>query len=158
MDWNRIEDLAKSFDSCLTVPDSTFKQLYRRIRTLTFSTEQEALGVAAGLWLGGKNSLLVIQNTGLARISGDLLSLNRSYGIPVFLLIGHRGVHGDSPEHSLLGAKTRALLEILEIPHLTARDLVHAQCLANLHALYRNRQTVALLVEHSPTDERGLIT
>jgi len=61
------------------------------IRLLSVTREGEAFALAAGLWLGGRNPLVLIQNTGLLE-SGDILrgTLVRMR-IPVVCLVTYRG-------------------------------------------------------------------
>jgi sulfopyruvate decarboxylase TPP-binding subunit len=58
---------------------------------ITVTREGEAFATAAGLWIGGQNPLVLIQNTGLLE-SGDALrgSLTRMR-IPVVSVISYRG-------------------------------------------------------------------
>ena len=49
-----------------------------------------------------------------------LTSFSLMYKIPVLLLVGWRGYGGppnDAPEHWIMGAKTPAILDVLEIPY-----------------------------------------
>lgn len=53
--------------------------------------EGEAWTIAAGLWLGGKRPLVVIQNTGLFESGDALRNVLFDLRLPIFALIGYRG-------------------------------------------------------------------
>src|SRR5688572_12939507 len=52
--------------------------------------EGEAWVIAAGLWLGGKRPIVIIQSTGLFESGDALRSVVYDLKIPVFGIIGHR--------------------------------------------------------------------
>lgn len=116
--------LGAGFDFFTGVPDSTFKALLREIESrpefgyVTAVSENVAVGVAAGAYLGGRRPVVVMQNTGLALAINPLASLAIIYRIPILLLIGWRGHDGtDSPEHRVIGASTLPLLDALHVPY-----------------------------------------
>ncbi len=53
--------------------------------------EGEALGVAAGLLLGGKRPIVLIQCTGLFEAGDALRNVVHDLGLPLFLFVGLRG-------------------------------------------------------------------
>ncbi|MEA2325533.1 MAG: sulfopyruvate decarboxylase subunit alpha, partial [Thermoanaerobaculia bacterium] len=63
-----------------------------------------------------RRPVVFMQNSGLALAMNALGSLAAIYRIPMLLVIGWRGHGNDSPEHSLLGAATPALLDALRLP------------------------------------------
>lgn len=80
-------------------------------------SENVAVGVATGSYLGGRRPVIFMQNSGLALAMNALGSLAAIYRIPILLVVGWRGHDGsDSPEHAVLGAATPALLEALHLP------------------------------------------
>lgn len=79
------------------LPDNSTAVLFHElaedpdIYLITVTREGEAFATAAGLWIGGQNPLVVVQNTGLLE-SGDALrgTLTRMR-IPVVMLVSYRG-------------------------------------------------------------------
>lgn len=66
--------------------------------------EDIALGMAAGAYLGGRKSCVLMQNSGLGYSLNVLTSLNMIYDIPVLMLVSFRGYGGnDAPEHLIMG-------------------------------------------------------
>lgn len=76
--------------------------------------EGEALGYAAGRWLGGGLSAVYLQNSGLGNMMNALTSLISVYRIPVALLVGWRGRPGepDEPQHRLMGEISIQMLRL----------------------------------------------
>jgi sulfopyruvate decarboxylase TPP-binding subunit len=78
----------------VSVPDthqrSLIAELERRdgIRVLTCSTEDEGVTIAAGLYLGGQNAVLMIQHAGLFASVNTLRGVGLDGKIPIFLMIG----------------------------------------------------------------------
>jgi len=61
------------------------------IRLLSVTREGEAFAMAAGLWLGGRNPLVLIQNTGLLESGDSLRGTLVRMRIPVVCLVTYRG-------------------------------------------------------------------
>lgn len=61
------------------------------IETLFATREGEAMGLAAGLWMGGAKPILLIQNTGLMEAGDGLRGTVARMGLPVVLLVTCRG-------------------------------------------------------------------
>jgi sulfopyruvate decarboxylase subunit alpha len=111
------------FDFFTGVPDSTFQPLLHALESdpelgyVTAVSENVAVGIATGSYLGGHRPVIFMQNSGLALAMNALGSLAAIYRIPILLVVGWRGHDGsDSPEHALLGAVTPALLDALRLP------------------------------------------
>ncbi len=78
--------------------------------------ESEAIGLAAGAYLGGKHPTVYMQNSGLFSASNDIASLLIPYRLPIFLVVSYRGCKGeDAVQHLVTGCGTRRLLDILGI-------------------------------------------
>lgn len=114
---------AAGFDFFTGVPDSTLKHLLREIEAqpefdyVPAVSENVAVGLAVGAYLGGRRPAVLMQNSGLALALNPLASLVGIYRVPLLLIVGWRGHDGkDSPEHSLMGVATLPLLEALRLP------------------------------------------
>ncbi len=95
--------------------------------------EDSALGMAAGLAMGGKRAVVMMQNSGLGLSINALVSLFQIYELPCLLVITWRGYGGkDAPEHVIMGPALPSLLDLFHIPHRTlepdgsADDIVDA--------------------------------
>jgi sulfopyruvate decarboxylase subunit alpha len=84
------------------VPDSTFGAWEAalvespHIRLVRVCREGEAWAVAAGLYLGGRTPLVMIQCTGLFESGDALRNVVHDYQLPLFAFIGYRSYHSDS--------------------------------------------------------------
>ena len=91
--------------------------------TVGVSNEGEGVAVCAGAWLGGKKPALIISDSGLLVANWPLASLTVSYGIPILLVIAHRGEIGDRVNWRFLTYKftTEPILNALHIPYVIAK-------------------------------------
>jgi sulfopyruvate decarboxylase alpha subunit len=114
------------FDFFTGVPDSTLAGIIavlveRRAYTPAVR-EDEAVGMAAGAYMGGRVPVVLMQNSGLGTSLNALISLNLIYLQPCLLLISWRGHDGkDAPEHLVMGQVMTKELDLVRIPHRTLK-------------------------------------
>lgn len=91
----------------------------RTLRYVGAASEGEAVGIAAGAWLAGRETAVMCQNSGLGNAVNPLTSLNTPFRIPTLLIVTWRGQPGlnDEPQHELMGRITQSLLDVIEVPH-----------------------------------------
>ena len=88
------------FSHVLMIPDSESRLLYEvleketSIELITPCREGESIAIAAGLWTGGCNPLIVIQNTGLMEAGDSLRGCGMGQHVPLRMIIGWRGYGG----------------------------------------------------------------
>lgn len=81
-------------DHVICIPDSYQKTLIAAlqsdpsIRFITACTEDEAMGINAGLYMGGKNPMLVIQNNGIFASINTIKAIPLDARIPTFIFVG----------------------------------------------------------------------
>jgi sulfopyruvate decarboxylase subunit alpha len=114
------------FDFFTGVPDSTLAgviaELIERRIYVPAVREDEAVGMAAGAYMGGKVPAVLMQNSGLGTSLNALISLNLIYRQPCLLLISWRGHDGkDAPEHLVMGQVMTGQLDLVRIPHRTLK-------------------------------------
>jgi len=81
------------------------------------TNEREAIGIAAGMWLGGRETTLYMQNSGLFLSSNDIGSLLIACRIPTVIVVSWRGVLGETAtQHHATGKATIPLLNSFELP------------------------------------------
>ena len=79
------------------LPDSETNWLYQLMKadpTLTIipvSREGQAISIAAGLAVGGKKPVVLIQNTGMMEAGDSIRGWGLGLNTPVVLMIGYRG-------------------------------------------------------------------
>jgi len=83
------------------------------------TSEGEAVAIASGAWLAGREAVVMCQNSGLGNAVNPLTSLNWPFRIPILLIATWRGQPGieDEPQHALMGRATQRLLDGMEVPH-----------------------------------------
>jgi thiamine pyrophosphate-dependent acetolactate synthase large subunit-like protein len=61
------------------------------IQLITVTREGEAFAIASGLWMGGRNPVVLIQNTGFLESGDALRGTAQRMRIPLLCLINYRG-------------------------------------------------------------------
>jgi sulfopyruvate decarboxylase subunit alpha len=83
--------------------------------------EEEAFGIAAGLYLGGMKPTVMLQSSGLGNSLNAMASLVVPYQIPMLVIVSMRGDPGDwNAAQVPMGQATRRICEALGIPCATA--------------------------------------
>ena len=79
------------------------------------ASEGEAIAIASGAWLAGKETVVMCQNSGLGNTVNPLTSLNHPFRIPTLMFVTWRGQPGlnDEPQHELMGMITDTLIKDL---------------------------------------------
>ena len=87
------------------IPDSESRLLFETlshaddITVITPCREGESVAIAAGLWVGGAQPWLVIQNTGLMEAGDALRGCGVGPRVPLRLIVGWRGYTGARAGH-----------------------------------------------------------
>src|SRR5918993_441673 len=83
------------------------------------TSEGEAVAIAAGAWLAGRQTVVMCQNSGLGNAVNPLTSLNEPFRIPTLLITTWRGETGipHEPQHPPMGRITHDLLSVIGVPH-----------------------------------------
>ena len=134
---------ASGFSFYTGVPCSFLTPLINRVasdsaaRYVGAASEGEAVAIAAGAWLAGRQTVVMCQNSGLGNAVNPLTSLNVPFRIPTLLIVTWRGQPGiaDEPQHALMGQITQDLLSIMRLgqapfprtPDELAGAFAHAQ-------------------------------
>lgn len=112
------------------VPDNVLRPLIERIHADPFFTaftctrEEEAVGIAAGAWMGGMKSIVLMQTSGFATLANVIASLPIPFQIPVLLLVSERGTLGEFNIGQAMVARTmRPVLDALAMEHHTLSRL-----------------------------------
>ncbi|MFC1984286.1 thiamine pyrophosphate-binding protein [Chloroflexota bacterium] len=99
-----VDELKKcNITHIVWLPDSEARFMYEalssqhEITLVQVCREGEAIAVAAGLILGGKKPVVLIQNTGFYESGDSVRGLALDLQLPLLLLIGYRGWRHDAP-------------------------------------------------------------
>ncbi len=122
---------------------------FQDIKTTLATREEEAFGIAAGLYLGGARPTVMLQSSGLGNSINALTSLIVPYQIPVLTIISMRGDAGEwNAAQVPMGRAVAPILDALAIPHETAHSAEAAEALiARIgQTTFLTRQTGACLL------------
>jgi len=99
------------------------RERYPDVRTTIATREEEAFGIAAGLYLGGARPTVMLQSSGLGNSLNAITSLLLPYRIPALIAISMRGDAGEWNEAQVpMGRAVRAICDAIGIPHTTAES------------------------------------
>ncbi|MFK4501752.1 sulfopyruvate decarboxylase alpha subunit [Bradyrhizobium japonicum] len=136
------------------VPDAGHSQLIRMfsadrdVTTNVLTTEEEGIAIAAGAWLGGQRSVLLMQSSGVGNCI-NMLSLSAIGRFPLLMLVTMRGEWAEfNPWQVPMSRATQPSLEAIGLKVMraeTAEDLVETvESAASL--AYESDQQIAVLI------------
>lgn len=113
-------------DQVVYVPDNPLSHLlnvlerdHARIGRTLATREEEAVGIASGLYLGGARPAVLMQSSGLGNCANAMASLLVAYQIPVLFVMSMRGDPGEwNAAQVPLGRAIRPLLDALGVTHV----------------------------------------
>lgn len=112
---------AMGFDFYSGVPCSFLKALINyainECDYVMAANEGDAVAIASGATIGGKRSVVLMQNSGLTNATSPLTSLNYTFKLPVLGFVSLRGEPGvkDEPQHELMGQITEKMLALMKV-------------------------------------------
>lgn len=113
------------FTDIVMIPDSESARLFDAARAseelsvVSPTREGEGIAIAAGLWVGGRKPLVVLQNTGLMEAGDALRGCGIGPRIPLRLMVGWRGYGGAQAGSTPMDSAypyTKPLLDAWQIP------------------------------------------
>ncbi|MDK2912600.1 MAG: sulfopyruvate decarboxylase subunit alpha [Methanolobus sp.] len=129
--YNGIKDAG--IDFIVSVPCLNLRELIPMVDMdpeiihVPVTREEEGVGICAGAYMGGRRPAILMQNSGLGNSINALASLNLLYGIPLVMIISHRGVEGESICAQVpMGELTTKLLDSLGIPYFLPDSIADA--------------------------------
>jgi sulfopyruvate decarboxylase alpha subunit len=136
------------------VPDGGHKRLIelcqadKSMRAVVLSTEEEGIGLAAGAWLGGERTVLLMQSSGVGNVV-NVLGTIKECRFPLITIVTMRGEEGEfNPWQVPMGQATRTVLEAMgTVVHRpgTAEE-VGPTVNAALRLAYNSYASVAVLI------------
>jgi sulfopyruvate decarboxylase subunit alpha len=109
------------------VPDNPLSHVLRAfgarfhdVRLILATREEEAFGIAAGLYLGGRKPTVMLQSSGLGNSLNAIASLLLPYRIPLLIIVTMRGDEGEwNAAQEPMGRAVRSIFDALAVPHVT---------------------------------------
>jgi len=150
-------------DHVVTVPDwvqlSMHAQLARGedgIRLMNVCNENQCVTIGAGLTLGGRKPMLVMQNQGLYNCINTLRAVSMDAHVPLVFMVGQFGREyanlGQDPRQSsrTMVRILEPLLETLELPFWRIDNAADLDRMDEAYATAHERRTAALLLVGTP--------
>jgi sulfopyruvate decarboxylase subunit alpha len=96
---------------------------YRDVCTTVATREEEAFGIAAGMYLGGARPTVMLQSSGVGNSLNALTSLLVPYKIPALVIVSMRGDVGEWNDAQVpMGRALRSICDAIAVPYVTAED------------------------------------
>ena len=140
----------------VTLPDNWLKELLvladadGDITHIPIAREEEGVGICTGLYMAGKGSALIIQNSGLFLSCNAIKSLGSKYRVPIFILVSNRGNIGETADYHIAGGKglaTRPVLDALDVPSVEVNTPAELSKIADAYRFCRiSEQPVAVIL------------
>ena len=136
------------------VPDAGHKRLIelcqadKAMRAVVLSTEEEGIGLAAGAWLGGERTVLLMQSSGVGNTINALGTV-KECRFPLVTIVTMRGEEGEfNPWQVPMGQATRAVLEAMGtvVHRPTDEEAMAPSVNAALRLAYHSYASVAVLI------------
>ncbi|MGX8694257.1 MAG: sulfopyruvate decarboxylase subunit alpha [Methanobrevibacter sp.] len=117
--YNALKDAG--IDFIVSVPCVNLSKLLdmvdedEEIIHIPVTREEEGIGICAGAILGGKNTAILMQNSGLGNSINALKSLMELYEFPMLMIMSHRGTEGETICGQVpMGESTPRILEAMD--------------------------------------------
>jgi sulfopyruvate decarboxylase alpha subunit len=118
------------------------------MRAVVLSTEEEGIGLAAGAWLGGERTVLLMQSSGVGNVINALGTI-KECRFPLVTIVTMRGEEGEfNPWQVPMGQATRTVLEAMgTVVHRPGTaDEIAPTVNAALRLAYNSYASVAVLI------------
>jgi sulfopyruvate decarboxylase TPP-binding subunit len=144
----------------LTVPDTHQKVLTARLANdtrfqfLTACTEDEAIAIYSGLWISGRNPVLLIQHAGVFASINHLRGIAIDMRIPLFMLVGLLSREKEQVPRMHTGSMNRyvePLLDTFSVPYFRLDSLADLPVIGEARRLAYEREYPAAVLVGMPT-------
>lgn len=144
------------------VPDAGHAELIRLfdedpdVVSVTLTTEEEGVALAAGAWLGGQRSVILVQSSGVGNCI-NMLSLSATGRFPLLLLVTMRGEWKEfNPWQVPMGQATQPTLEAMgaKVLRANAPEDVEEAVTAGAQLAFGDGQQVAVLLSQRLIGEK----
>ncbi|NMB77930.1 MAG: sulfopyruvate decarboxylase subunit alpha [Methanomicrobiales archaeon] len=126
--------------------------LPQQFRHIGLTREEDGVGVCAGAFLAGERPLLAMQSSGLGNMLNAIMSLTRTYDLPLPIFASWRGVENETIAAQIpFNTAIPGILEATGIPYTIIRDNSEFSAIATVirDAYANHRPHVALVLPGS---------
>ena len=135
------------------LPDTETSFMYDQVATdptldiVPICREGESMAVAAGLWVGGKRPVVMIQNTGLFESGDSLRGLTLDVSFPLVMLVGYRGWTRHGKNRDTAATFTEPFLNAFNIKYFLVENDADAPRIAwAFKEAEKTKRPVAILI------------
>ncbi len=137
------------------VPDNVLAPLIKLLHADPFFTcicparEEEAVGIVAGAYMGGRRGMVLMQTSGFATLPNAIASLACPYQIPLLMMVSERGVLGEFQIGQAIVARTmRPVLQCLGIEHFAIQEMAQVEFVVNgmIRQAYATQAPAAMIL------------
>ncbi|HTY15121.1 MAG TPA: sulfopyruvate decarboxylase subunit alpha [Methanoregulaceae archaeon] len=135
--------------------------LPEHFRHIGLTREEDGVGVCAGACLGGRRPLMAIQSSGLGNMLNALMSLTRTYDLPLPILASWRGIENETiPAQVPFNAAVPGILDATGIPYTVIRTSSEFSKIGDVitDAFANSRPHVALVMPGSWVGQESCYT
>jgi len=117
-----IRDVVYVPDNPLSYVLTDVERRFPDVRLVLATREEEAFGIAAGLFLGGRRPAVMLQSSGLGNSINALTTLIVPYRIPMLIVVSMRGDEGEwNAAQAPMGRAVGPILDAIGISRVTAQ-------------------------------------
>lgn len=144
------------------VPDEVLSRVLEKaaerpeLSLIALTREEEGVGIACGIALGGRRSALMMQTTGMGNSLNAIGSVAMSQRIPLLMVVSERGGLGEIVSTQLpLGGSLRRILDAMAIPYFetTRPDELSRLVRGAAETAYVSRTPVVIILPKLLTEE-----
>jgi sulfopyruvate decarboxylase alpha subunit len=151
-----ITDVAYVPDNPLSHVLAAFERRDAPTRLILATREEEAFGIAAGLYLGGRRPVVMLQSSGLGNSLNALTTLIIPYRIPMLIVVSMRGDEGEwNAAQAPMGQAVRPILDAIGIEHVTAAPPITDMVRLAAQAAFDAKIPRAVLLPRRMTTQAG---
>ena len=139
-------------DIVATLPCDKAKSLFylipQHFHDVALNKEEDGIGICAGAYLAGGKPTIVMQSSGLGNSMNALMSLTRTYELPLPIITSWRGVYKEKiPAQIPFNKNIPRMLKAFDIPYTIIDDNSKINLVDNVicDAYENNRTHVALI-------------
>ena len=148
-------------DVVATLPCDKAKNLFylipQHFHEVSLNKEEDGIGICAGAYLAGGKPAIVMQSSGLGNSMNALMSLTRTYELPLPIITSWRGVYREKiPAQIPFNKNLPKMLKAFDIPYTIIDDNSKINLIDNaICDAYENNRTHVALISPKTWEKEG---
>ena len=148
-------------DIVATLPCGKAKNLFylihQHFHEVSLNKEEDGIGISAGVYLAGGKPAIVMQSSGLGNSMNALMSLTRTYELPLPIITSWRGVYREKiPAQIPFNKNLPMMLKAFDIPYTVIDDNSKINWMDNVICdAYENNRIHVTLISPKTWEKQG---